>query len=65
MAQTPMRGLANPAARSMAWPRVNLLAFHLQLVAAVVLAATALLAPLDTGWSLDVPFATASGAISN
>lgn len=46
----------------MAWPRVNLFAFHLQLAAAVVLAAAALLAPLDVGWSLDVPFATLQGA---
>lgn len=42
----------------MAWPRLNLLAFHLQLAAALIFACATLLAPLDTGWSLDVPFAT-------
>lgn len=46
----------------MAWPRVNLFAFHLQLAAAAIFACAALVAPLDTGWSLDLPFATFGSA---
>lgn len=46
----------------MAWPRLNLFAFHLELAAAAIFAVAALVAPLDTGWSLDLPFATSASA---
>lgn len=46
----------------MAWPRLNLLAFHLLLAGCALFLVAFLAAPVDTGWSFDVPFAVTSGA---
>ncbi|MBK7878313.1 MAG: cbb3-type cytochrome c oxidase subunit I [Planctomycetes bacterium] len=44
----------------MAWPRLNLLAFHLFATGALLFLVAFLAAPADTGWSLEVPFAISS-----
>lgn len=44
----------------MAWPRLNLLAFHLFAAGAVLFLVAFLAAPADTGWSFEVPFAVSS-----
>lgn len=46
----------------MAWPRLNLLAFHLLLASAVLFLVAFLAAPANAGWSFAVPFAVASDA---
>ena len=46
----------------MAWPRLNLLAFHLLLAGCALFLVAFLAAPIDTGWSFDVPFSVTSRA---
>lgn len=49
-------------AERMAWPRLNLLAFHLLLAGCALFLVAFLAAPVDTGWSFDVPFSVTSNA---
>lgn len=44
----------------MAWPRLNLLAFHLFALGALLFLVAFLAAPADTGWSFEVPFSLKS-----
>lgn len=46
----------------MAWPRLNLLGFHLVLAGCLLFLIAFVAAPVDTGWSFDVPFALSSEA---
>lgn len=46
----------------MAWPRLNLLAFHLLLTGCALFLVAFLAAPIDVGWSFDVPFSVTSNA---
>ncbi len=46
----------------MAWPRVNVLAFHLFASGALVVAIASLVSPADVGWSFDLPFAASNSA---
>lgn len=47
---------------SMAWPRLNLLSFHLLATSALLFVVAFLAAPVDTGWSFDAPFSVTSSS---
>lgn len=44
----------------MAWPRLNLLSFHLLASSALLFVIAFLAAPVDTGWTFDAPFSVTS-----